>query len=287
MAYLGEAAHDQGWREETVSKSLWPEVQSTDVEPGTVAMWWLYQAGVIVKTAGGTTVAIDPYLSEAAYRFYRVKRTVPALIDPAEVHLDALLASHSHCDHLDPDSVPGFMKYPGCRFIGPPMAVDRVLAAGVDRDRTVRLAPGQAVATGDLEITAVFARHMVDVEPTPDAIGFIIESSSGVRLYHSGDTEYDARILPATRGVAASLLAINGTGGNMNAHEAALLAWQQQPGVAIPLHYGLWCDEDYGPGATLDPRDFVTTYRRLSPEGTTLVFQAGTCVKLGLNGIAE
>ena len=73
----------------------------------------------------------------------------------------------------------------------------------------------------------------------------------------------------------------------MNAHEAALLAWQQQPCVAIPLHYGLWCDENYGPDATLDPRDFVTTYRRLSPEGTTLVFQAGTCVKLGLNGIVE
>ena len=85
-----------------------------------------------------------------------------------------------------------------------------------------------------------------------------------MRIYHSGDTEYDKEIIVDTMPTSASLIAINGTAGNMNVHEAALLAWQQKTCLAVPFHYGLWSDEGYGPGATLDPGMFVETFHRLT-----------------------
>ena len=46
---------------------------------------------------------------------------------------DALLATHSHADHLDPDSITAFLSHEQTRFVGPPMAVEIVTNAGVER----------------------------------------------------------------------------------------------------------------------------------------------------------
>jgi L-ascorbate metabolism protein UlaG (beta-lactamase superfamily) len=199
--------------------------------------------------------------------------------------LDALVVTHSHADHLDPDSVAGFMSHPGTRFVGPPLAAEKVVRAGVEPSRTVAVRRGSFVEVGDITLRAVHARHYVASEPTPDAVGYLVEHD-GVRVYHSGDTEYDSDIVADTMRTSASLIAINGTGGNMNAHEAAMLAWRQQTRLATPIHYGLWPDEGYGDGATLDPQLFVDTYHRLNPEGRTLVLTAGKEVVVGTNGLS-
>jgi L-ascorbate 6-phosphate lactonase len=268
-----------------VTSDLWREVEATRVPRGCLTFWWLYQAGVLVKSPGGTVVGIDLYLSDAAFRSYRQRRAVPALLDPGQAALDALLASHSHEDHLDPDSVPAFMSHDRLRFLGPPMAVAKVMASpGASPERCSALARGDKAQVGDLSVTAVKARHEFAPEPTPDAVGYLIEHE-GVRLYHSGDTLYDSEIVTDTPGTTVSLIAINGTAGNMNAHEAALLAWLQEARLAIPFHYGLWPDEGYGPGATIDPQLFVETYRRLNPGGRTLVLQPGLPVVVDASGL--
>ena len=71
------------------------------------------------------------------------------------------------------------------------------------------------------------------------------------------------------------LVPINGVGGNMNAHEAALLAWQVAPRIAVPMHYGMWPAEQYGPGATLDPETFRDTLTRLGSETAAQVLEPG------------
>ena len=62
---------------------LWGEVKSADVAKGTVALWWLYQSGIILKTPGGTIVVVDPYLSDAVLQTYKLPRNVPAPLGPA------------------------------------------------------------------------------------------------------------------------------------------------------------------------------------------------------------
>jgi L-ascorbate 6-phosphate lactonase len=264
---------------------LWQEIERTQVQPGTVALWWLYQAGVAVKTPGGTTVLVDPYLSESVTRSYGLPRAVPAPLDAAQAHADALLATHSHEDHLDPDCIKPFLGHAPMRFIGPPMATEKVIAAGIDPARTTAVRRGDVITVGDLSVRAVHARHLFGLEPTPDAVGFLLECGA-VRIYHSGDTEYDSEIVADTRGVSATLICINGTTGNMNAHEAAMLAWLQGASVAIPFHYGLWRDVDYGEGATLDPQTFVDTYHRLAPEGRTHILQPAQAVVISQDAIA-
>ena len=263
---------------------LWQEIDAADVAAGTLAFWWLYQAGIVLKSPGGTIVAVDPYLSESVMRSYKLPRGVPTPLEAADADVDALLATHSHEDHLDPDSIEGFLGHPRTRFIGPPMAVEKVTASGVDPSRTTSVSRGDVVQVGDIEVRAVHARHLFGLEPTPDAVGYVL-SADAVSVYHSGDTEYDSEIIADTRGVGTSLICINGTTGNMNVHEAALLAWQQHAGLAVPFHYGLWRDADYGDGATLDPRQFADTYHRLDPAGHVHVLEPAARVVVGASGL--
>src|ERR1700683_1602297 len=121
------------------SAELWQEIEATKVSDGTLAFWWLYQAGIVLKSPGGAIVAVDPYLSESVMRSYKLPRGVPAPLAPAAAARDALLATHSHEDHLDPDSIEPFLRPAQARFVGPPMAADKVRATGGD---PARVTPG-------------------------------------------------------------------------------------------------------------------------------------------------
>ena len=66
----------------------------------------------------------------------------------------------------------------------------------------------------------------------------------------------------------------------MNAHEAALLAWQLKPRTAVPMHYGMWSAEDYryrgaAPDATPDPALFVRTLAKLSSRARVRTLEVG------------
>ncbi len=264
---------------------LWQEIQETDVGPGTLAFWWLYQAGIVLKSPAGTILTVDPYLSDSVMRSYQLARGVPSPLDPADAEVDALLATHSHEDHLDPDSIEAFLRPGHTRFVGPPMAAEKVQGTGVDPARITPVGRGDEVKISDISVRAVHARHMFGLEPTPDAVGYVL-SCGAVSVYHSGDTEYDSEIIADTHGVGTSLICINGTTGNMNVHEAAMLAWLQDARLAVPFHYGLWRDADYGEGATLDPRQFADTYGRLNPGGRVLILQPSERVVVGADGLA-
>ena len=141
------------------AEELGQEIDRYTVRPGTVVLWWLYQAGVVCKTPAGVVAVIDPYLSDAVTRSYGSRRNVPPPLDPGQVRADALLASHSHEDHLDPDSITAFMSHEKARFIGPPMAADKVLATGVPADRSTAVRRGDVIQIRDLTVRVVHARH--------------------------------------------------------------------------------------------------------------------------------
>ena len=69
------------------------QIKELQVEPGSLAIFWLAQAGFVYKTSSGTTVYVDAYLSDCVHRLlgdieYGFKRIMPAPLDPEREWLD-------------------------------------------------------------------------------------------------------------------------------------------------------------------------------------------------------
>ena len=267
--------------------TLAQDVAGTVVPAGQVRAWWLGGSGFIFKTAAGRQVWIDPYLSDAVFRIFGVRRAFPAPITAAEAAPDVVISTHWHEDHLDPGTIPELARrLPEAKFVMPPSAMARALTWGVARSQIVPLAHGQTERVAGAVITAVPARHEPGIPgwEVPDAMGVILELD-GRRIYHTGDTEYDKR-LRRLRGQSFDLatFCINGVSGNMNAHEAALLAWHLAAKTVIPHHHLIWAKDAADPEETLDPRLFAATYARLGGTARVILPVVGAGFQLTPDG---
>ncbi len=265
--------------------SLAQTIAATRVRAGSVMAWWLSGTGFVFKTSIGTQVYVDPYFSNCVAQIFGVERALPPPIPVADAQPDLVVATHWHEDHLDPEGLPILAKRTATQFLCPPSCRSRLLGWLVPGERVTAISEGQTHTFRDVTITAVGARHNPGIAgwEVPDAIGLLIETE-GLRIYHTGDTEYDLRLralaYDKAHPIDVMLTVINGAGGNMNAHEAALLAWHIQPQVVIPMHHILWKDFSGGEQATLDPHLFADTYRRLGGTGQVKALDVGEGVEL-------
>jgi L-ascorbate 6-phosphate lactonase len=264
--------------------SLVDTVADTTVLPGSVMAWWLGGTGFVFKTPAGTQFYVDPYLTNSVSAIFGIERGFPTPIRAEEARPHLVIATHWHEDHLDPEGIPLIAHHSQTKFLGPPSCISRMAGWGIARDRMTALTAGQSYTFNDVEITAVPARHVAGIPgwETDDAIGLILDFD-GLRVYHSGDTEYDLRLRAlaySRQPIHTAMLVINGAGGNMNAHEAALLAWQLGVNRVIPMHHRLWKDFTGGEQATLDPQLLVDTYRRLGGAGDVALPEVGEGIVL-------
>jgi L-ascorbate metabolism protein UlaG (beta-lactamase superfamily) len=246
-----------------------------------VALTWLGQAGYAIE-ADGRVCLVDPYLTEYVLEVLGgPARAVPAPMDPATAHADVVVVTHWHYDHLDLPACEALAATnPELTFVGPSSIAPRLVGRGIAAERIVALEERGTVACAGFTIHGEYARHDVPGFLTEDAIALVVEAA-GVRIFHSGDTEYDARCLGARRRgpFDVAILVSNGSGGCMNGREAALMAHQLAPALAIPCHYGMWEPAGYGAwsleedgeGPTLDPRLFADVCERLGSPATRIL----------------
>lgn len=79
-------------------------------------------------------------------------------------NLQLVLITHSHEDHLDPESVRRLSALcPNCKFAGNAVSLAEIQAAGVAVDYTV-LTPFQSYTFGDYTVTPVLANHTTHKE---------------------------------------------------------------------------------------------------------------------------
>jgi len=265
--------------------SLAKIIAETQVREGSLMAWWLSGTGFVFKTHAGTQVYVDPYFSNCVSQIFGVERAGPPPIPVEEAEPDLVVATHWHEDHLDPEGLPILARRRPTQFLCPPTCRSRLLGWLVPGERVTAISRGETHTFRDVRITAVPARHESGIPgwEVPDAIGLLIEVD-GLRVYHTGDTEYDLRLRALAydkeRPIDAMLTVINGAGGNMNAHEAALLAWHIQPKIVIPMHHILWKDFDSGVQGTLDPNLFAATYQRLGGMGRVILPVVGEGIEL-------
>jgi L-ascorbate 6-phosphate lactonase len=219
-------------------------IQSLELQPGQIGLFWLGQAGFVFKSSGGTVLFVDAYLSHSVERIFgsQWKRIMPPPMSAGEVDCDWFISTHEHDDHLDVDSIPVIRNNSRVHFAGPWECVKFYSSLGLTENQFIELNPGTQVKLGDFSVTTVFADHG---DLAPDAVGLVIEHA-GVRIYHTGDTAFR----PEHMGEAVAqnpqvlLPCINGAYGNMDSKTAAELVKLTGARMVIPTHF--WTFVEHG-----------------------------------------
>ncbi|NLV06878.1 MBL fold metallo-hydrolase [Haloarcula rubripromontorii] len=155
--------------------------------PDGLAIWYLGCNGFIVKSSGGTTIFIDPYLGTGDPP--RTVRMVPVPFNPADItECDAILGTHEHTDHVHGPSQAPILAGTGADYYTTDSGHDVIREEAwlenysVTDDQLHEVTEGDTLDIGDVS---------VHVEPAndPDAehpVSYVFEHDSGT-FFHGGD----------------------------------------------------------------------------------------------------
>ena len=204
----------------------------------------LGQSGYIVKTAN-TEIIIDPYLSDSVNRVAGRPRLLPIPIEPKNISCNAIICTHDHLDHLDPDTVAHINE--NQLFITTTEGKEKLISLG--KTNVKALSMGETLKIGDITLTAVFADHTVE------AFGLIVNAENKT-LYFSGDTLFNERLFEISEYKPdVTFICINGRLGNMNVNEALTIAKKIGAKTNIPNHYDMFASNSENPHLFADNID--------------------------------
>lgn len=193
---------------------------------------WLGHATVLIRTAKGTTILIDPYIAQ--------NPKYPKSFElPAKVHY--ILLTHGHGDHMS-DVVPVATKH-GAKVVAIYELAAYVAGEGVAE--TIGMNLGGTVQLDDVAATMVEAKHSAGAQDDKGthyvgvAAGYVLSISGGPVLYHAGDTSVfsDMKLISDLYRPTIAMLPIGGHF-TMGPKEAALAVKLLGPRVVLPIHFG-------------------------------------------------
>lgn len=193
---------------------------------------WLGHASVLVQTAQGTNILIDPFFAQ--------NPTYPKDFNlPAKIH--HILLTHGHFDHIS-DAVPVANKH-GSTVVAMFELASYIAGKGVSD--TIGMNLGGTVELNDVAATMVEAKHSCAAQDEKGthyvgvAAGYVLTVAEGPVLYHAGDTAVfgDMSLIRELYHPRVAMLPIGGHF-TMGPREAALAATLLEPEVILPLHFG-------------------------------------------------
>ena len=209
------------------------------VADGEAGIFWLGQAGFLIKTAGGRRIVIDPYFSDCVRRLIPeegdgFKRLMPPVCRTQDLKPDVLLISHEHNDHFDVDAV-GDLVGPHTQVYTNAPVAEQMARMGFDMGQVHFLRKGDRVELEECGLLTVDCDHG---ELAPEALGFLLDFGFS-HLYYAGDTALTPQRLQVPLSVhpEVAILPINGAFGNMDGAEAAEYAGMLGCRVCIPCHF--------------------------------------------------
>lgn len=214
------------------------QILDVQLSPSEAALWWLGQAGYVIRSAD-ITVVIDPYLSDsAAEAAPELPRLYPAPLDPTILSVDVYIVTHDHLDHLDPGVIIPYKDKNKTWFVAPRQAAKKLISLGIPEEQVVVLHAGESWRFRAVEVTGVFT--VPTGADVLDTTGYSVMFANGRNVYHTSDTEFHPLVLAAApKEPEVMLVPINGKWGNPGPEQAALFAQAIQPRFVLPNHYDL------------------------------------------------
>ena len=193
---------------------------------------WLGHATVLVQTAAGTNILIDPYIAQNP-------KYPKSFALPSTIHY--VLLTHGHGDHIS-DAVPVATKH-GSTVVAVYELASYVGSKGVAN--TIGMNLGGTVQLNEVAATMVEAKHSAGAQDEQGthyvgiATGFVLTIPEGPVLYHAGDTAVfgDMKLIADLYKPEVAMLPIGGHF-TMGPKEAALAVKLLEPKVVLPIHCG-------------------------------------------------
>jgi L-ascorbate metabolism protein UlaG (beta-lactamase superfamily) len=201
-------------------------------EPNTARITWLGHATVLIQTARGTSILIDPFIGSNPS--FPKGYELPAKID-------AILLTHAHFDHVS-DAL-SVAARTGATIVAIHELAGYMASKGAAK--TIGMNLGGSVALGDVTATMVEAKHSSSIQDEQGvhyggiAAGFVLSIEGGVVLYHAGDTAVfgDMKIIGELYQPQVAMMPIGGHY-TMGPKEASLAVRLLNPSTVLPLHFG-------------------------------------------------
>jgi L-ascorbate metabolism protein UlaG (beta-lactamase superfamily) len=193
---------------------------------------WLGHATVLVQTAQGTNLLIDPFVAHNP-------KYPQNFVLPSKIHY--VLLTHGHGDHIS-DAVPVAKKH-GSAVVAIYELADYIASKGVTE--TIGFNLGGSVALGSVTATMVDAKHSAAAADEKGAhyvgvaTGFVLAVDGGPVLYHAGDTAVfgDMQLIRELYAPQVAMLPIGGHY-TMGPKEAAVACRLLAPKTVLPIHWG-------------------------------------------------
>jgi L-ascorbate metabolism protein UlaG (beta-lactamase superfamily) len=210
-----------------------------DAAAGKTELTWYGHATFVLRTPGGTVLAIDPWFAnprspdkEAGQKLEKV---------------DYVLVTHGHSDHVG--EAAALARRTGARLVATSDLGRALVKAGFPEQQATLQTLGNVggvLEVGDATVTFVPAVHGSDLggdqgaSPGGNPVGFVIRVKNGPALYHTGDTDVfqDMRLIAERYGKIDYLLACIGGHFTMDPAGAALAASYLKAATVVPMHYG-------------------------------------------------
>ncbi len=234
-------------------------------------LFYLGQAGFIIKSSTGKVLGIDMYLSECVERVeghMGFKRLLPKILNPDDIDFDCIIASYPHLDHFDMDSIPQLLYNKKTKLFASVDCEKEVKRLMMSDNNIKYVMPNDSFLVDDFKIDFINCDHGTGA---PDAVGAIITVDEK-RILFVGDTclRLDRVSEYTSKGDIDVLIApINGAYGNLNEKECALLSDAVKPKLTIPCHYGMFASHGGNPGL------FFEIMKNEYPNNKVLIMSVG------------